>query len=102
MDKDEEIAFLLRSLEVLVRMLNKREKELELLRAKNESPFMDGYEMAKEEYRPRLIEVEEKLQQIKDLLDTFKWKSADKDNMEFFATITCWQMDEIRKVLDND
>ena len=24
------------------------------------------------------------------------WKSADRDNMEFTARITCWQMDEIR------
>ena len=31
------------------------------------------------------------------LLASIKWKSIDKDNMEFSAVITCWQMDAIRE-----
>jgi hypothetical protein len=30
------------------------------------------------------------------LLGSIKWTSIDKDNMEFSATINCYQMDEIR------
>ena len=28
--------------------------------------------------------------------EEIQWKSIDKDNMEYQATITCWQMDKIR------
>lgn len=32
-------------------------------------------------------------------LESIKWKSADRDNMEFSARITCFQMDAIRAAL---
>ena len=32
-------------------------------------------------------------------LENIKWQSADKDNMEFEARITCFQMDNIRAAL---
>lgn len=34
-----------------------------------------------------------------EALSSIKWGSSDKDNMEFFAQITCWQMDKIRAAL---
>jgi hypothetical protein len=34
-----------------------------------------------------------------DLLRGIKWRSADRDNMEFAGTITYWQMDKIREAL---
>jgi hypothetical protein len=34
--------------------------------------------------------------QYLNLYEQIKWRSVDKDNMEFTATITCWQMDAIR------
>lgn len=34
------------------------------------------------------------------LLQSIKWKSAEKDNMEFSAKITCYQMDDIRALLE--
>jgi len=33
------------------------------------------------------------------VLENIKWKSIDKDNMEFSATITCYQMDKLRDFL---
>ena len=36
---------------------------------------------------------------MREALAGIKWKSADRDNMEFSATITCWQMDRIRAAL---
>jgi hypothetical protein len=36
---------------------------------------------------------------MKGALEGIKWKSADRDNMEFSATITCFQMDKIRALL---
>ena len=38
-------------------------------------------------------------ERLREALATIKWKSADKDNMEFVATITCFQHDEIRAAL---
>ena len=38
-------------------------------------------------------------ERLLEALATIKWKSADKDNMEFVATITCFQHDEIRAAL---
>jgi hypothetical protein len=35
-------------------------------------------------------------------LENIKWQSADKDNMEFEARITCFQMDNIRAALKED
>lgn len=39
------------------------------------------------------------LDKAKEALREPKWKSAEKDNMEFSARITCWQMDRIRATL---
>jgi hypothetical protein len=33
---------------------------------------------------------------LKALLQKLKWKSIDKDNMEFRCEITCYVMDELR------
>jgi hypothetical protein len=34
-----------------------------------------------------------------EVLEEIKWKSADKDNMEFSAKITTWQLDKINAAL---
>jgi hypothetical protein len=34
-----------------------------------------------------------------EVLEEIKWKSADKDNMEFSAKITTWQLDKIKAAL---
>ena len=36
---------------------------------------------------------------MRAMLSGIKWRSIDRDNMEFSATITCWQMDAIRAAL---
>ena len=36
---------------------------------------------------------------MREALGSIKWKSADRDNMEYSALITCWQMDAIRAAL---
>jgi len=36
---------------------------------------------------------------LREALERIKWRSVCKDNMEFSATITCWQMDAIRAAL---
>lgn len=38
--------------------------------------------------------------ELVDVLKSIKWKSADRDNMEFTATITCWQMDDLRAAIE--
>jgi hypothetical protein len=42
---------------------------------------------------------EAEVARLKLELGGIKWKSADRDNMEFSATITCYQMDAIRAFL---
>ena len=38
-------------------------------------------------------------ERMRATLNNIKWRSIDRDNMEFSATITCWQMDAIRAAL---
>ena len=42
------------------------------------------------------------IERLRGALDGIKWRSACKDNMEFSATITCWQMDAIRAALTGE
>lgn len=39
------------------------------------------------------------VERMRAMLNGIKWRSIDRDNMEFSATITCWQMDAIRAAL---
>lgn len=39
--------------------------------------------------------------ELVEALAGIKWRSDDKDNMEFAARITCFQMDKIRAALAN-
>jgi hypothetical protein len=39
------------------------------------------------------------VERLRAALDGIMWVSADKDNMEFAARITCFQMDKIRAAL---
>jgi hypothetical protein len=41
----------------------------------------------------------DEIERLRAALRGVKWRSADKDNMEFAATITYSQMDEIRAAL---
>ena len=40
------------------------------------------------------------LERLRALLGKLRWKSIDKDNMEFRCDITCYVMDEIRRALE--
>jgi hypothetical protein len=40
------------------------------------------------------------VEQLRAALGKLKWKSIDKDNMEFRCDITCYVMDEIRAALE--
>lgn len=40
----------------------------------------------------------EAAEQLRAQWETIKWHSPDKDNMEFLATITCFQKDEIDRL----
>jgi hypothetical protein len=42
------------------------------------------------------------IKRLRAALGGIKWRSACKDNMEFSATITCWQMDAIRAALTGE
>lgn len=42
------------------------------------------------------------IERLRRALGGIKWRSACKDNMEFSATITCWQMDAIRAALTGE
>jgi hypothetical protein len=42
------------------------------------------------------------IERLRGTLGGIKWRSACKDNMEFSATITCWQMDAIRAALTGE
>jgi len=39
------------------------------------------------------------IERLRALLGAPKWKSVDKDNMEFEARITCYTLDKIRQAL---
>lgn len=54
-------------------------------------------EAGKQMIRAHNAEAREK--KLLGLLEGIKWKSADKDNMEFTARITCFQRDDIRAAL---
>jgi len=41
-----------------------------------------------------------KLTEAIRLVDDIKWKSIEKDNMEFEARATCFQKDAIKEVLE--
>lgn len=45
-------------------------RELVALREKCESQFMDGYELAKDEYRPRLIEAEAENERLRAVVES--------------------------------
>lgn len=38
-------------------------------------------------------------EELMEVLENIQWVSIDKDNMEFSAKITCFQMDKIRKLV---
>ena len=40
------------------------------------------------------------INELKHIIGDVPWKSCEKDNMEFQAKITCWQMDKIRAIRD--
>ncbi len=40
--------------------------------------------------------------QLREVLESIKWTSCEKDNMEFAAKITCYQMDSIRELLKDE
>lgn len=44
-------------------------------------------------------EAADEIDQLRAALREIKWRSADRDNMEFSATITYSQMDKIRAAL---
>jgi hypothetical protein len=48
------------------------------------------------------IEVEAlraRIRQFEEALASIKWRSIDRDNMEFSATITCFQMDRLNAAM---
>jgi hypothetical protein len=42
------------------------------------------------------------IERLRGTLGGIKWRDACKDNMEFSAMITCWQMDAIRAALTGE
>ena len=50
-------------------------------------------------YLQEVEKLQEKDRILRDVVRSIKWKSIDNDNMEFQATITYTQMDNIRKGL---
>jgi hypothetical protein len=40
------------------------------------------------------------VERLRSLLGKLRWKSIDKDNMEFRCDATCYVMDEIRAALE--
>lgn len=51
----------------------------------------------------RLSEADNAIIDAVSILKEIKWKSAHKDNMEFTASITCYQKDKINKFIrEND
>ena len=55
--------------------------------------------MLKIEPDAMFVEMQAEIDRLREALKEPEWKSADKDNMEFEARITCWQMDNIRAAL---
>jgi hypothetical protein len=43
-----------------------------------------------------------RMREMREALAGIKWKSADRDNMEFTARITCFQMDKIRAAFSQE
>jgi hypothetical protein len=52
------------------------------------------YEFLDEQATAAADRIEELEAQV-GVLKGIKWKSIDKDNMEYQATITCWQHDKL-------
>jgi len=48
----------------------------------------------------RINDLKYEIEQLREALSVIKWRSSDKDNMEFAARITYAQMDKIRKALE--
>ena len=48
--------------------------------------------------RARVAKLEEAL---RFLIEETKWKSVDKDNMEFEGRVTCYQLDKARAALED-
>lgn len=49
-----------------------------------------------------LVESADEIERLRAALGSIKWLSADRDNMEYAATITYSQMDAIRAALGGD
>ena len=47
-----------------------------------------------------MTDLKQQNDELREVLKSIHWKSADKDNMEFSALITYSQMIAIRKLLD--
>ena len=45
---------------------------------------------------------EAEIQHLKTLIGELKWKSVDKDNMEFECRTTCFIVDKLHKALTDD
>ena len=43
----------------------------------------------------------ERLREALNFLMTTRWKSVDKDNMEFEGRVTCYQLDKARAALED-
>jgi uncharacterized small protein (DUF1192 family) len=69
--------------------------EVERLQLLLEAKTTPGYELLADE----AVELRAEIERLKALLGKLRWKSIDKDNMEFRCDITCYVMDEIRAAL---
>jgi hypothetical protein len=79
-------------------MLDKAADALEALQAerdawKGRSDEAQGWSLS---HLARAEAAEARVEALEKALTGISWKSADRDNMEFTARITCYQMDAIR------
>ncbi len=74
-----------------------------------ENKHLKAIEAAYDDHEREMIDLEEEvvrqaatIERLRAALKNIKWQSVDKDNMEFEARITCFQMDNIRAALKED
>ena len=62
----------------------------------------DRFEREIGEWEGRAEKAEARVKELEALLSGIKWRSIDKDNMEFEARTTCYTVDRIRKALEGE
>jgi hypothetical protein len=86
--------------------LHMSEKNDEITALRAEVAYWKGYAETRVELARRTnehaVKVQAENERLKAALENIKWQSADKDNMEFEARITCFQMDAIHDVLNKE